>query len=278
MRAFSSLDTTVTPFHRRIAHVAFGLLAAAHSPAVFAQAFDAVRLYGAAPGEDGGLVGVAVIYGRQYLGSNERRTLVFPVVDYQWRNGWFAGTTNGVGYDFSKTPELQYGARITADLGRSESRTPALSGLGNIDARPELGGFINYFVSREVFLTSSLRYGAGNDRNGLVLDLGAGYTTSLAPDWRIGVGVAASVVNQQYMRAYFGVDSVQAASSGYAVYTPSAGLRDLRANAALTWQVTPRVGITGAVTLVGLQGDARDSPIARRASSANGVVAATYAF
>ena len=268
----------MTLTHRLLPPLALGLFTAALSPAAFAQAFDAVRLYGAAPGEDGGLVGAAVVYGRQYQGSNERRTQLFPIIDYQWKNGFFAGTTNGLGYDFSKSPNLQYGVRVTADLGRDESRSAALTGLGDIDARPEIGGFFNYFVNREVFVTSSLRYGSGNDRKGLVLDFGAGYSTTVAPQWRIGLGVSASVVNQQYMQSYFGVDAAQAAKSGYGQYTPSSGLRDLRANAALTWQLDPRFSVTGGLSLVGLQGDARDSPIVRRTSSANGLLAVNYAF
>ena len=270
--------STLTPSHRPLRYAALGLLLAGLTPLAFAQAFDAVRLYGAAPGQDGGLVGAAVVFGREYQGSNKRRTSVFPAIDYQWRNGLFAGTTNGVGYNFSSSPTAQYGLRVTADLGRKESRSPALTGLGDIDVRPELGGFVNYFVSRDVFLTSSLRYGAGNDRKGLVLDLGAGYSTALTPSWRLGVGVAASVVNQKYMQSYFGVDSAQSGSSGYPVYTPSSGVRDVRANASLTYRVNDKVGITGAVSLSGLQGDAKSSPVVRRTSSANGLLAVTYAF
>ncbi|MFM9888723.1 MAG: MipA/OmpV family protein, partial [Burkholderiales bacterium] len=155
-----------------------------------AQAFDAVRLYGAARDTDGGAVGLAAIAARRYQGSDERRYMVVPLLDYQWRNGWFAGTSNGIGFNFSSRQEVSYGLRATADLGRKEHRSAALAGLGDIDPRPELGGFFNYGIGRDIVLTSSLRYGAGNDRNGLLLDLGAVYSISLAPQWRLGLGVA----------------------------------------------------------------------------------------
>jgi outer membrane protein len=80
------------------------------------------------------------------------------------------------------------------------------------------------------------------------------------------------------MQSSFGIDATQSANSGYAVYTPSAGLRDVRINTSLTYRVTERIGITGAVSLSSLQGDAKDSPIVRRRSSANGVLAVSYAF
>ena len=248
------------------------------APTASAQAFDVVRLYGASRPGDGGMVGAAAIAGRMYQGSSERRILLVPLLDYQWKSGWFAGTTNGLGYNFSRRPDMDYGVRLTADLGRSESRSTALRGLGNVDARPEIGVFYNYSLSPSLALTSSLRYGSGNDRNGMVVDVGAAYSMVLAPQWRLGLGVTATVANANYMQSYFGVTPAQSARSGYAPYTASAGLRDLRASAALTYSVTPRIAITTALSASSLQGDAKDSPITRKRSTVNGLVSAFYAF
>ena len=177
----------MTVSHHRLRTIARAAALATASlllaPSAFAQAFDAVRLYGAAPGTDGGLAGLALIAGTQYAGSDERRTLLLPLLDYQWRNGWFAGTANG---------------------------------MGDISAKAKFGGFFNYALTHEVFLSSSLRYGAGDPSNGLVVDLGAGYSTSLAPRWRLGVGGAVSVINAGYGQSTFGVTAAQSASSGHA--------------------------------------------------------------
>ena len=243
-----------------------------------AQAFDAVRLYGPPTGSGEGTVGAAVIGAHQYMGSKERRTVLLPVLDYRWSNGWFAGTTNGVGYQFGSAPNLQYGLRLTADFGRSESRSAALTGLGDISARPEIGGFFNLYLSREIFLTSSLRYGSGNDRKGALLDLGAGYALQLAPQWRAAAGVAATIANRDYMQGYFGVTPVQAQTSNYAAYTAGAGVRDVRANLSLNYFVTPQWTVTGAISLSALQGDAKGSPIVRERSSVSEVVALSYRF
>jgi MipA family protein len=243
-----------------------------------AQAFDAVRLYGAPGGSGEGSVGAAVVAGYQYMGSDERRTLLFPVLDYRWSNGWFAGTTNGVGYKFDAAPDLQYGLRLTADFGRSQSRSPVLTGMGDIDARPEIGGFFNIYLTRDAFLTSSLRYGSGNDRKGLLLDLGAGYAVQLAPQWRTAAGVAATLANRDYMQGYFGVTPAQAQTSQNATFTAGAGVRDLRANASLNYFITSKWTLTGAVSLGALQGDAKNSPIVRERHPVSGVAALSYGF
>ena len=243
-----------------------------------AQAFDAVRLFGVPEGDGEGSVGAVVISAPEYMGSDQRRILALPSVDYRWKNGWFAGFSNGVGYLFPSPPDMQFGLRVAADMGRKESRSDALDGMGSVNPRPEAGVFFNYFPTREVFLTSSLRYGAGNDRDGLQIDLGAGYSTQLSAQWRGAIGVAATYVNGNFMQAYFGVTPQQAATSGYAVYTPGAGFRDVRLNASLTYLIDAKWSLTGALTVSSLQGDARDSPIVFETTPVSGIVALSYGF
>jgi MipA family protein len=243
-----------------------------------AQAFDAVRLYGVPEGDSAGIVGAVVIASPEYMGSDERRILVLPSIDYQWKNGWFAGLSNGIGYQFPSRPDLQFGLRVTADLGRQEDRSSALTGMGDIEPRPEAGVFFNYLPTPEVFLTSSLRYGAGNDRNGMQIDLGAGVAKQLAPQWRAAVGLAATWVNGDYMQGFFGVTPQQAAASGYAAYSAAAGLRDVRVNGSLTYFIDARWSVTGALTVRSLQGDARDSPIVFESTPVTGVLALSYGF
>jgi outer membrane scaffolding protein for murein synthesis (MipA/OmpV family) len=273
--------STFFPRRAAAAHAARAALAAclfAAAPSAFAQAFDAVRLYGAAPGKDGGTAGLAVVAGHQYRGSDERRAQLFPALDYQWRSGWFAGVTNGVGINLSSSPQQQYGVRLTADLGRKESRSGALRGMGNVGAKAEAGAFYNLFLSESVFVSSSLRAGSGDGGKGVVLDLGAGLSTTLAPQWRLGTGVALSLANASHMQSYFGVTAAQAARSGYRATDAGAGLRDVRANVALTHVIDMQQSVTLAVSANRLMGDAASSPITRQRNSVGGVLAYAWRF
>ena len=244
----------------------------------FAQAFDAVRLYGAAPGQDGGTVGAAVVATYEYQGSDERSTLLIPMLNYQWANGWFAGVTNGIGYNFSDSSQLQYGLRLTADKGRRENQANALRGMGNVDAAAEVGAFFNYSLPQGLFMTSSIRYGAGAHKNGLVVDLGAGYLTELAPKWHLAAGAGVTLANANTMQSFFGVTTAQAAKSGYAAYSAGSGARDVRANVALTYSIDQRTSVTTALTASSLLGDAKDSPLTRKRTAGLGVVGVNYAF
>lgn len=243
-----------------------------------AQAFDAVRLFGVPKGNGEGAVGLVAISAYEYMGSDERRMLLVPSIDYRWKNGWFAGVSNGIGYLFPSRPYLQYGLRMTADLGRNDSRSDALAGMGDIEARPEASAFFNLFLSRQAFLTSSIRYGSGNDRNGLQLDLGAVYARQLTPKWLGAVGLAATYVNGDYMQEFFGVTPEQALATGYAVYEPGSGLRDVRLNGSLNYLIDDRWSVTGVISAGSLQGDASDSPIVRETTPVSAIMALNYRF
>ena len=184
----------MTSDHHHLKTIVLAAGIALAAPSAFAQAFDAVRLYGAAPGKDGGTVGAAVVASYEYQGSDERSTLVIPVLDYQWANGWFAGFSNGIGFNFSGSPQMQYGLRLTVDKGRKESHASALRGMGDVDPAAEGGAFFNYSLPQGLFLTSSVRYGAGTNNKGLVVDLGTGYLTEIAPGWRLSPRVVKSPV------------------------------------------------------------------------------------
>lgn len=242
-----------------------------------AQAFDAVRLEGDGS-QSSGRVGLVAIAGYQYLGSDERRNMLLPTVDYRWANGWFAGVGNGVGYRFKSSEGLQYGVRLTADFGRKEHRSEVLRGLGDISARPEVGGFLNWQLSRDFSLSSSLRYGAGNDRDGLVIDLGAHYGLQLAPQWRLGGSLTASWVNRSTMQAYFGITPEQSARSGYAVSEVGAGLRDVRVGLGLIYFINRDWAATLALSANALQGDAKDSVIVRESTPVSAILGVGYRF
>lgn len=227
--------------------------------------------------KEGGRVGLVALGGYEYSGSDEARTLVLPTLDYNWANGWFAGT-NGIGRQWQSGENLQYGLKLGFDFGREEGRSTALRGLGNVDASAEIGGFARYALGSGFAAKTSLRAGSGVDNKGALWDLGVEYGQALGADWRLGSELSVTYANADYLQSYYGVTPRQAAASGYAVYTPSAGVRDVSARISLTYMVTPRVALTGGLRHTSLQGDAKDGPMVRRSSSNTGLLALTYAF
>ncbi len=239
---------------------------------------DFYRRLGPPNAPQGGGAGAVLLAGREYQGSDESRVRLLPSIDYQWSNGVFAGVINGLGYNASTQPDLAYGVRVTADFGRKERRSAALSGLGDIEARPEFGAFFNYSPRRSVMLSSSLRYGSGNEREGLLLDLGAGWSTSLSPNLQFSTSVAMTWANASHLEDYFGVDAAQSLRSGYGVYRPGSGLRDVRLGATLRYRLAPAWGLSASVTQSELLSDAKNSPVVREQGTTSALFTVGYSF
>lgn len=228
--------------------------------------------------KSGGRVSLAVAAKADHFGSDEARVSALPAIEYQWANGWFAGSTRGVGYNFSKDPNLQYGVGLGLDLGRRESATGTLVGMGSIEAKVEYGAFVNYTLDRHWRLTSLLRYGSGDTGQGATANLGVNYTLSIAPQWRLEGGASTSWANAQSLQSYFGVTASQSQQSGNAVYSPGAGLRDLSASLKLGHQVTPQINVSAGVTATSLLGDSRNSALVTRPDTVSANLSVGYAF
>lgn len=248
------------------------------APLARAQAFEAVRLAPLPAGQDGGRIGAFLIAGTAYRGSEERRNLLLPAIDYQWSNGLFAGVGNGLGYNASSSPEFQYGPRLTVDLGRDESRSDALRGMGSIDPQAEVGMFFNRLWGAAWAFTSSLRQGAGTQRRGLVLDLGVSHGVPAGPQTRLSAGLGLHWANADYMQDYFGVTAAQSAASGYAASSPGAGWRNAGLNVSLNHRIDRASALFAGLSFNQLLGDARESVLTRRSAALTGVVGVSYAF
>lgn len=248
------------------------------APLAGAQAFEAVRLAPLPPGQDGGRVGAFLIAGTAYRGAEERRNLLLPAIDYQWGNGFFAGVGNGLGYNASSTPGLQYGPRLTVDLGRDENRSEVLRGMGSIDPQAEPGVFFNRLWGAGWAFTSSLRQGSGTQRRGLVLDLGLSHGVPLGAQTRLSTGLGLHWANADHMQDYFGVTPAQSASSGYAAASPGAGWRNAGLNVSLNHSLDRRTFLVAGISFNQLLGDARDSVLTRRSTALTGVAGVAYAF
>jgi MipA family protein len=216
------------------------------------------------------LGGVGLVRPR-YLGDDSYRTRVLPSFSAYSSQGWFASVSNGIGWNFGNGKTVDYGARLTFDLGRDESDSTRLRGMGDVKARPEIGGFFNYDLTRSLTLKTSARYGSGNDT---ALNFGFAIV-----EGTFGVvGLSATYANASYMRSYFGVTPMQSLTSGYNVYTPDASLRNTALNFSLFSSFTKEWSGFATVGLARLQGDARQSPIGIKPNYGTLTFGASYKF
>lgn len=214
----------------------------------------------------------------KYTGSDERRAAAYPAFDAQWKNGVFVSAYSGLGYNFSKNPSLQYGVRMTMELGRDDARSSKLNGLGDIDSSLEPGAFLNYFINSNYALLSSIRYGAGVDHNGVQVSLGGRATNMLNAKHRLTALFSTNWANNSYQQSYFGVNSTQAINSGYTQYIPTSGLTDVKLGANWHWSIDTNWSLTTGASVQHLMGDAANSPFIFQRTPVTVYTAASYRF
>ena len=194
----------------------------------------------------------------QYPGARKSDTLLLPALDYQHANGFFASTDLGLGWNLSPTPAVQAGVRLWPQFGRSRKDGPA--GLEPIGLRIQPQAYANLQVGQVLLLQSGLLYGAGRDRDGLQLELGA---TSGIPvgDSLIGIGLAATWANRAYQQSYFGVSAAESRASGLPAFSPKSGLLDTSLTISAELKFGPQWRLSGQVVLARLSTDTARSPV-----------------
>lgn len=97
---------------------------------------------------------------------------------------------------------------------------------------------------------------------GMLTTLGSGYTLAFDPTRKLRLGLQTSYGSDEYMSAYFGISSANAARSGLKTYDADAGFRDVSLNARFTYDWTRDWTFRADAMYMRLVGDAADSPLA----------------
>jgi MipA family protein len=258
-------------------------------------------------------IGLGIVTAPEYPGARKQRVSALPLIQIDASNGIFI-TGMSAGIHLSRTRSVEFGPLLTVHPGRdasgdggkaggvtdqvqgfgiraeehtliapdSRAARPVphgLDGMTEVKARLQGGMFANVYLQPDVRLTSSILYGAGNGRDGLAASFGIQrLATEIAPHHTLTLSAGFTVVNRRHNESFFGVNEVDAANSGYATYAPRGGVRDVYVGAGWNWALSPSWIVTSGARLTVLQGDARNSPLVRRAGALTVTTGLAYRF
>ena len=254
-------------------------------------------------------VGLGAVSAPVYEGSGERRVRALPVLQAAFSNGIFiSGLSAGI--HLSNLPSVEYGPLLAIHPRRSESGLSGdvgmvvngsdwtlgapdvtspfksergdghrLMGMDVQRARLQAGGFFNYYLTPQVRLTNSVLYGSGNEGNGALWRVGVQHFSSrLAPNHFVSVGVGMTLANRNHNQAYFGVTEIESVRGLNKEYAASGGLKDMHLNARWNWSLSPSWLVTTGVQATRLRGSAADSPLTERPTNLTVSTALAYRF
>jgi MipA family protein len=231
-----------------------------------------------APSKFEGAVGLVVDYKPAFSGSSDRK--VRPHLAGFLRYGRFTITGAG-GFTTARQDNVERGLdaelvrregvrinlALRVDQGRRESTSSQLTGMGNIrpTVRTRLGLRWEPAPKWGVSLAASVdTLGRGG---GYFVDSGVSRTFTIDARQRVILGANVAAGGNRYMQTWYGVTEQQSAASGYPVYTPGAGLRDV--GSSVTWRIDVNPQWAGFTSLgvTRLLGPAANSPLTRQPNS-----------
>jgi len=169
----------------------------------------------------------------------------FPIYTTQWQNGSFVNVLSGLGYNFSKDPRIQFGLRMTIEGTPDEPNTLKLRLPGTVpNPVLESGAYLNYYVSPNYALLSSIRYDTGVDHNGVLISVGGQASTQLSQKHRLTARVSANWANGSYLQSYLGSNSLQTSPSGIGALLSNSSLSDIRLGASWQWNLDTNWSLT----------------------------------
>lgn len=217
-----------------------------------------------------GVVGLLASWGSSHHGRGGPDASLEPGFYLRWGRltasnaGAFASrraddVTRGLGLDLTRGSRLRTHLSLRYDRGRDDDE-PALEGLGDVRAtvRARLGASWRLDDGWRVsggWSPDLLGRGGGS-----FVDLGLSRERPLAPRTRWNASLRLTAADRRYLQSYYGIDERQSEATGYPVYSPSAGLRDLQVVLGLRHELSEDWVALAGVSLRRLLGPAADGP------------------
>jgi outer membrane protein len=232
-------------------------------------------------------LGVGPAIGTDYEGSDHYKIDPVPVVSLRYRDLievdnnevklialkrlFQASTGTGGGNN------LRAGPLVSFNFGRGEGDSPDLRGMGSVDLAFELGGFVSYYFNENrsrVRLRARQDVAGGHDGAIITLDYNQNFIRSAK--YNLGGNVGATWASGAYMRSFFGVSPAQSLASGYPIYRPGNGFKDINFTLNGNYTIAPQWSLVANVSYKRLIGGAADSPIVDLVGSPNQMSYSTF--
>ena len=222
----------------------------------------------------------------RYSGSDKSRVSAAQVVDYAMANGFFVSTTRGIGYGNS-FGNLDYNAALSYRAGRKDrdvssdsiaSGSDDLRGMGDIKGSAIVVPGLGYRVTDWLTVQLQAEVPVSERDNGEAVHFGIASPLYTSPKNALTLALTGSWGSSKYVQTYYGVNAAQSAASGFARHDAGSGIYAYSLNLDWTHKLTSRWSLLAAAGVTQLTGEAGDSPIVQRKTSAVGSLKVTYSF
>lgn len=212
------------------------------------------------------VLGVAAV--PEFLGSETLEAV--PLIVSQFRAGenlvQITGTQARLG--IVETGYWIAGPMLNVVTSRDDSvSNDRIAALESLDLSFELGAFVDYrrpmgdWDEGEFGTSIAIKQSISGDWEGSAITLDAEYSWAATFMWRLAVGGALTIVDDEYAGNRFDVSTANSQRSGLQEFTADGGLNDVTVSLRSIVSLSPTWGLFTRVAYTQLLNDAADSPI-----------------
>lgn len=225
--------------------------------------------------------GVAVV--PEYMGAMKHRTMPLLLIDYQNKNGFFASSLRGLGYQ-DQFEGIHWSAAIDYTGKREERSRTFFSGSDELKGMGDIpGGLVtklgaSYNVGK-VTLGAEAELALNRRERGNSFGLNASVPLFADKNDSVSLTGAIKYGDRKYMQTYYGVTPDQSKSSViYRAYTAKAGVSEVSVGANWTHVIDEKWSVRSNAGYTRLVGDAANSSIVPRRNSPFVISKVNYSF
>lgn len=227
--------------------------------------------------EEGGdhiTIGVGGLYAPAYQGADDYRFQPLPMVDVKWGR-FFVNLQDGIGANLFDSEHVTVGVGLTPVGGYRAKDAP--DGIGKLSLGLGGRGFVKLRQGGFEATLGATKIITGNTE-GAIADASLAYPIKASDKLMLIPSIGTTWGDRKHNTRYFGVTAAQSAASGLPQYRAGSGLVDAKAELAVIYRLTDRIGVMAMGGLSSLLGDAKDSLIVYHKTRPYGVLAVTYSF
>jgi len=162
----------------------------------------------------------------EYEGAEESDLDLFPYFDISLGKIFFFNAQNGLGFYLVNEKYFKFGGSLGYYESRDEEDSDKLRGFGDVDAGID-GRLFGTLILGKYFLSFKLRKDLSENHDGTLIDLGMGYRL-VKDEWiQWNLELNATHADENYMKTYFGVSTLQASQSGLNSFVAQGGFKNI---------------------------------------------------
>lgn len=228
------------------------------------------------------MVGIGGQYMPDFVGSKNGKFMPIPIFSIRRAGSidQFRGPRDSASIALLDVGNFRAGPAFKYVAARKADKYAELTGLGDVKAAYELGGFVEYYPVDWLRLRGELRHGIGG-HTGAVADVSADVIVPLIQRLTISAGPRFTWKSSKATAPYFGVDAAQALASGLPMYDAKSGAHSVGFGSQISYRINPQWEVHAYVEYEKLLGDAADSPLVKLRGSSNQTtvgLGASYSF